>query len=235
LPSGIAPARLVICIQNHDQVGNRAAGERLSALVPFEALKLAAGITLLSPFTPLLFMGEEYGELAPFQYFTSHGDRELVKAVRRGRGEEFMSFGWQDGLPDPQDEATFARSHLNHSLKSKEPGRTLFALYKQLIRLRGELGIATASSHSVRQLGEHQVAVFYQTRCRTVAVAFNFADSGAGLDPEGLEGNWAALLYSASASWKGPERGNPTAIERFSLAPYSFFLLEQKHSPSEVQ
>src|SRR5215469_4307092 len=234
-PSGIAPARFVVCIQNHDQVGNRAAGERLSALVPFEALKLAAGITLLSPFTPLLFMGEEYGEPAPFQYFTSHGDLDLVEAVRRGRREEFMSFGWQDSLPDPQDAATFARSHLNHSLKSKEPGTTLFAFYKELIRLRGKLGIAAASSHSVRQLGDHQVAVFYLTRCRTVAVVFNFADSGADLDRAALEGNWTALLYSASACWKGPERENPTAIERLRLAPFSCLLLEQKRSPSEVQ
>ena len=74
-----------MCNQNHDQIGNRAAGERLSSLVNFEALKLAAGINLLSPFVPMLFMGEEYGENAPFQYFTSHGDPDLVEAVRRGR------------------------------------------------------------------------------------------------------------------------------------------------------
>ena len=234
-PSAIAPARFVVCIQNHDQVGNRAAGERLSALVPLEVLKLAAGITLLSPFTPLLFMGEEYGEPAPFQYFTSHGDPELVEDVRRGRREEFMAFGWQEDVPDPQDEATFLRSHLNHSLKSKEPGRTLFSFYKQLIRLRGELGIATASSHSVGQPGDRQVAIFYQTRCRSVTVVFNFADSSAELGLAGLEGNWVALLYSASASSKGPERANPAAIERLRLAPFSFLLLEQKHSPSEVQ
>src|SRR4029077_13565355 len=83
-PAGIERSRFVVCTQNHDQVGNRALGERLSTLVDLEALKLAAGITLLSPLTPLLFMGEEYGETAPFQYFVSHSDEELIDNVRKG-------------------------------------------------------------------------------------------------------------------------------------------------------
>src|SRR5579885_155483 len=114
-PEGIAPSKFVVCTQNHDQIGNRAAGDRLTTLVNFEALKLAAGVNLLSPFLPLLFLGEEYGEPAPFQYFTSHGDPGLVEAVRRGRREEFASFGWQEAVPDPQDEQTYQRSHLNLS------------------------------------------------------------------------------------------------------------------------
>jgi maltooligosyltrehalose trehalohydrolase len=80
---GLNHSNFVVCNQNHDQVGNRARGERLSQLVNFEGLKLGAGMTLLSPFVPLLFMGEEYGESAPFQYFTSHGDPALIEAVRR--------------------------------------------------------------------------------------------------------------------------------------------------------
>ncbi|HEY5542871.1 MAG TPA: hypothetical protein VIM04_06415, partial [Candidatus Binatia bacterium] len=80
---------------NHDQVGNRMLGERLSQLVSFEALKLAAGAVILSPFIPLLFMGEEYGEEAPFQYFISHSDPQLVDAVRDGRRQEFAAFSWQ--------------------------------------------------------------------------------------------------------------------------------------------
>ncbi len=125
---GIAPSKFVVCNQNHDQVGNRAAGERLTALVTFEELKLAAGITLLSPFVPMLFMGEEYGEPAPFQYFVSHGDPALVEAVRRGRREEFAAFGWQVSVPDPQDEETFRRSTLDHGLKEREPHKSLFPL-----------------------------------------------------------------------------------------------------------
>src|SRR5258708_16885313 len=132
-PRGISSSHFVVCNQNHDQVGNRAAGERLSALVNVEALKLAAGVTLLSPFVPMLFMGEEYGETASFQYFTSHLDADLVEAVRRGRRDEFKEFGWEGFVPDPQDEATFRRSQLQHSVKVQEPHATLLRFYKELI------------------------------------------------------------------------------------------------------
>ena len=104
-PDGVEPLRFVVYAQNHDQVGNRPIGERLSSLVPFESLKLVAGLVLLSPFVPLLFMGEEYGETRPFPYFVSHTDPALVEAVRRGRAEEFAGFFAADAaseLPDPQ-------------------------------------------------------------------------------------------------------------------------------------
>ena len=87
--------------------------------VRVESTKLAAGVTLLSPFVPLLFMGEEYGEKRPFQYFTSHGDAALIEAVRRGRRAEFAQFGWGDEVADPQDEATFAASVLDHAAKDE--------------------------------------------------------------------------------------------------------------------
>ena len=106
IPPGIfRRSRLIVFAQNHDQVGNRLLGERLTGLVSFEGLKLAAGAVLLSPYLPLLFMGEEYGEPAPFPYFISHGDPDLVEAVRSGRKKEFAAFQWQDEPPDPQDEA----------------------------------------------------------------------------------------------------------------------------------
>src|SRR4029077_11684285 len=106
-----------VCTQNHDQVGNRALGERLSTLVDLEALKLAAGITLLSALTPLLLMGEEYGETAPFQYFVSHSDEELIDNVRKGRKSEFSTFDWASEIPGPQAESTFEASRLDHSRK----------------------------------------------------------------------------------------------------------------------
>ncbi len=127
---------MVVCIQNHDQIGNRLGGERLGALVPFEALKLAAGAVLLSPFVPLLFMGEEYGEPAPFQYFVSHGDPELIEAVREGRKREFAAFHREGETPDPQDEATFARCRLDHGLRHRGQHRLLQDFYRELIRLR---------------------------------------------------------------------------------------------------
>jgi len=132
----IPAERFVVFSQNHDQVGNRMLGERLGQLVSFEQLKLAAGTVLLSPFVPLLFMGEEYGETAPFQYFISHTDPSLVEAVRRGRKEEFAAFGWEEEPPDPQDVTTFLRCKLNHELCNEGQHRSLLRLYKELIRLR---------------------------------------------------------------------------------------------------
>ena len=125
--------QFVVSAQNHDQVGNRMHGDRLSTLVPREKLKVAAAALILSPFIPMLFMGEEYGETAPFQYFTSHSDRELIEAVRRGRREEFHEFDWQGEVPDPDAEETFQRS----KLRWKDDGE-MRAFYRKLLRLRRE-------------------------------------------------------------------------------------------------
>ena len=125
--------------QNHDQVGNRMLGERLPDMVDFATQKLCAAMVLFSPFLPLLFMGEEYGERAPFPYFTSHSDPQLVEAVRRGLREEFAAFRWEGTPPDPQAEATFSASKLNRDLLDQEPHRTLSRFYQELIWLRTSL------------------------------------------------------------------------------------------------
>ena len=132
----ISADHFVICTQNHDQVGNRAAGDRLTTILSFEQQKLAAALLLLSPYVPLLFMGEEYGETNPFQYFVSHGDEKLVAAVREGRKKEFEAFGWGDEVPDPQAEETFARSKLDWRKPGRSPHKELRALYRDLLRLR---------------------------------------------------------------------------------------------------
>jgi maltooligosyltrehalose trehalohydrolase len=120
--------RLVVCAQNHDQVGNRAIGDRL----PAAKRRVAAAVVLFSPFTPLLFAGEEYGEEAPFQFFTDHIDPFIADATREGRRREFAHFaGFSGEVPDPQDPATFARSKLD----PREPEE----LYARLLRLRREL------------------------------------------------------------------------------------------------
>jgi maltooligosyltrehalose trehalohydrolase len=134
----ISADHFVVCIQNHDQVGNRATGDRLSTLVPFEKRKLAAALYLLSPYVPMLFMGEEYDETNPFQYFVSHGDEQLVEAVRKGRREEFKAFGWGDDVPDPQSEDTFRRSRLDRARMQRPEGSAMRALYRDLLRLRRE-------------------------------------------------------------------------------------------------
>jgi len=123
----------VICTQNHDQVGNRACGERLTALVPRGARMLAAALLLLAPETPLLFMGQEYDESHPFQFFTDYGDPALQKAVSEGRRNEFKGFDFQD-IPDPQDPATFELSKLNWSLAQGE--NPMLEWYSALLALR---------------------------------------------------------------------------------------------------
>jgi maltooligosyltrehalose trehalohydrolase len=140
--AGIPLPAHVLCTQNHDQVGNRARGERLEALVPRGACKLAAALLLLAPETPLLFMGQEYGEKAPFQFFTDYGDPVLQKAVREGRRKEFehfVAFGGE--VPDPQDEETFERSKLTWPVGSgqQNPHKQMLQWYRRLIALRREL------------------------------------------------------------------------------------------------
>jgi maltooligosyltrehalose trehalohydrolase len=238
-PRGIPAAKFVVCNQNHDQVGNRAAGERLSSLVNFEALKLAAGITLLSPFVPMLFMGEEYGETAPFQYFTSHGDPELVEAVRRGRREEFAAFGWEGRVPDPQDEQTFSRSHLNHSLKEKEPHHTLWRFYQRLIQIREELQLGVPSPRSVRELGGSALLMMRESASRQVAMVCNFAEFPVTLNLPDLAGKWTTVIHSADALWNGPDENFAPEITlskagEMRLLPHSFLVLERIQSSTET-
>ena len=124
-------------LQNHDQVGNRAMGERSSHLMSEGRLKVGAALVLLSPFVPLLFQGEEWGASTPFQYFTDHEDAELGRLVGEGRRREFASFGWQpEDVPDPQAESTFARSLLRWSEIENEPHASLLAWHRSLIALR---------------------------------------------------------------------------------------------------
>jgi maltooligosyltrehalose trehalohydrolase len=236
---GIPPAKFVVCNQNHDQIGNRAAGERLSSLVNFEALKLAAGITLLSPFVPMLFMGEEYGENAPFQYFTSHGDPDLVEAVRRGRREEFAAFGWEGIVPDPQDEQTFARSSLNHSLKQEEPHQTLWRFYQRLIQIRDEQSLGTLSSPSVRELGGCALLIMRENASQQLATIYNFAEFPVTLNLPDLAGKWSTVIHSADAFWNGPERNLASQItllpaEELRLAPHSFLVIKRPESTTEA-
>jgi len=136
-PAGLSGTQFVVCTQNHDQVGNRALGERSAALMGDGRLRVAAALLLTSPFVPLLFQGEEWGASTPFQYFTSHSGAELGRVVSQGRRAEFASFGWSpEGVPDPQDVATFDRSKLDWAEPGKERHASLLAWYTELIALR---------------------------------------------------------------------------------------------------
>jgi maltooligosyltrehalose trehalohydrolase len=128
--------QFVISIQNHDQVGNRARGERLSRLLSSPAQRLAASLLLLAPHLPLMFMGEEYGEDQPFLFFCSFLDADLIERVREGRRREFTGFGWQGEVPDPQAEATWALSRLSWSWPDESSRAGLRRLYRDLLTAR---------------------------------------------------------------------------------------------------
>jgi maltooligosyltrehalose trehalohydrolase len=137
VPAGTPAQRFIGFLQNHDQVGNRATGDRLGVTVPLELLKVGAGLVLTAPFVPLLFMGEEWGARTPWLYFTDHPDAALGRAVSDGRRAEFAGHGWQPGdIADPQDGATFERSRLDWSEANASGHRELLAWYRELITLR---------------------------------------------------------------------------------------------------
>jgi maltooligosyltrehalose trehalohydrolase len=134
------PAYRFVCfLQDHDQVGNRAVGDRITGLLSRDMLHVAAGLVLTAPFTPMLFMGEEWGADTPFQFFTDHTDPFFADAVSAGRRSEFTAHGWaEDDVPDPQDPATFHRSKLDWSQPSRAPYAGTLEWYRQLIALRRE-------------------------------------------------------------------------------------------------
>jgi maltooligosyltrehalose trehalohydrolase len=141
--------------QNHDQVGNRASGDRTSATLDGGGLATAAALVLVSPFTPLLFMGEEWGASTPWQFFTDHAEPELAEAVRRGRAAEFADHGWGDGapVPDPQDPATRDASVLDWSERDRGEHARLLAWYRALVALRSRPDVRSGDLSVVRVHG----------------------------------------------------------------------------------
>jgi maltooligosyltrehalose trehalohydrolase len=135
-PARVEGHQIVVFAQNHDQIGNRMRGERLLQLAGEEGARVAAAAVILSPYIPLLFMGEEYGEPAPFLYHVSHSDPDLQEAVRRGRREEFAEFLHQGEPPDPQDEATYLESKLHPELAACGEHARMQDWYRRLLALR---------------------------------------------------------------------------------------------------
>jgi maltooligosyltrehalose trehalohydrolase len=206
--------RFVVAIQNHDQTGNRARGERLAALVSRDALRLAAALLLLSPYVPLLFMGEEHGETNPFLYFVSHGDPALIEAVRKGRQEEFASFGWKGEVPDPQAEETFEASRPRWERAEAGEGARMLALYRELIRLRRtepalRPGAATARVRNDEAAG--WVAVRYDKEGSVLQAVFNLSPEARVVPLEGDE-EWSLALSTEALAYGG--RGDAALAAR---------------------
>ncbi|HTU44152.1 MAG TPA: malto-oligosyltrehalose trehalohydrolase [Bryobacteraceae bacterium] len=162
--------------QTHDQVGNRAQGERLSQLVSVGLQKIAAALVMTSPFVPMLFQGEEFGASTPFQYFTQHKDPELAKQVSEGRRGEFKTFGWNpEQVPDPQDPATFQRSKLRWREMYEEPHASLLRWYKDLIALRRSRAGLTDGRMDRVEVNFDERASWLSVRREDVEVVCNLA------------------------------------------------------------
>ena len=169
--------RLVVADQNHDQIGNRAVGDRLSAQLDAGKLAIAAVLTMAGPFTPMLFMGEEWGASTPWQFFTAHPEPELGEATAQGRIAEFAKMGWDpDVVPDPQDPATFENSKLKWSESSEGTHAELLALYRRLAELRRTLPDLTDPSfgHSTVEFDDDEGWFVLRRGATTIVV--NFAD-----------------------------------------------------------
>jgi maltooligosyltrehalose trehalohydrolase len=189
-------SRFVVAAQNHDQVGNRATGERLSHLVSIKRVKIAAALLLTAAFVPLLFQGEEWGASSPFQYFTAHEDEELGRQVSEGRRKEFAAFGWDpSSVPDPQSLDTFERSRLCWDEQSSGEHGELWNWYRALIALRRQ--------HPSLRDGQYRAVVatvdesheYLAVRRGAVLVTCNLGETTATVDVEGH----AVLLLASDA------------------------------------
>lgn len=150
-PGRVAPSQLLAYTCTHDQVGNRARGDRPSEYLTPGQLAVKAALVLFSPFTPMLFMGEEWGARTPFRFFTSHPEPELARATAEGRKAEFAEHGWPPGeVPDPQDPSTFAASRLDWSEPERPEHARLLGTYRELIALRRDPALARDDFRAVR-------------------------------------------------------------------------------------
>jgi maltooligosyltrehalose trehalohydrolase len=202
--AGISGEKFVICTQNHDQVGNRMLGDRLTTTLSFEALKLAAATMLLSPYVPMLFMGEEYAEEAPFQYFISHTDKDLVEAVRKGRREEFARFAWAGEAPDPQSEETFRACQLQWNKRKQGKHKVMLDWYKELIHLRQTypaLHNPDKKDIRVEVVGNEAILMERWSGSETFLCFINFAQGAAEVIlPQ--DGTYYKVLDSTEKRWQ---------------------------------
>ncbi|MFK4070697.1 malto-oligosyltrehalose trehalohydrolase [Streptomyces sp. NPDC029674] len=194
--------------QTHDQVGNRAQGDRLSASLSPGLLACAAALTLTSPFTPMLFMGEEWGATTPWQFFTDHTDPELAEAVRRGRRREFAAHGWaEEDIPDPQDHGTRDRSCLDWSEPERGHHARLLAWHRELIALRRSRGDLTDPDLAAVRVAFDERARWFAFRRGDLRIAVNFGEEPVVVP---LDGRHARVV----AAWEPVAAPGPDGVVR---------------------
>jgi maltooligosyltrehalose trehalohydrolase len=246
--STIPPERFVVFSQNHDQIGNRLYGDRLRHLVPWQALYLIAGVTIVSPNVPMLFMGEEYGEDATFAYFVDHQDAGLRRAVKRGRLRDCEPFRIAGRpVPDPTAEATFAASRLTEEADRSDAQQSLWRFYQQLLKLRRDHPALRSLNKSrlrveVDEASEVMICQRRHPEGNACLLAYfgHEVRSWSGWWPTGV---WQRILDSADDRWDGPRSRLPEQltvpeerIERLELQPYQFVLwTTDDHSASDCR
>lgn len=221
--------QFVVFSQNHDQVGNRPNGERTSHLIDYEMQKVLVGAVLVSPFLPMLFMGEEFSATSPFLYFVSHTDAELVEAVREGRKLEFAHA--HEGVEpiDPQAVNTFETSKLSWQDLDKDEHSTMLRYYKALIALRKEnpaLYKLNRNQLEVKGNEEKQTLVLHRWHDEQhIIILINFSEEPQQVEMPQIaaKGRWVKMLNSADSQWLGPVSGPDTIDENtLMLLPKSF-------------
>jgi maltooligosyltrehalose trehalohydrolase len=223
--AGIPGDRFIVFNQNHDLPGNRPGGERLSVLVDLPRLKLAAAAVLLSPYIPLLFMGEEYGETAPFFFFSDYGDPQIIAGLREGRKKEFAAFEWGEDPPDSQEEDTFRRSKLQWERRREGNSLVLLEWHRQLIRLRRDHPLLRDFSKSLIRadmVGGMALALHRHSADgrRQLLCLFNFSAEPLAFSVAYGGGEWQKLLDSGEAMPATVATGGPVRLPAWGAVVY---------------
>lgn len=233
--------QFVVFTQNHDQIGNALQGIRSSKLLSLSRQKLAAAVLFFSPYVPMLFMGQEYGETAPFYYFTDHGDPALIEAVREGRRKEMSAFLPGSEFADPQDEATFERSKLNWDLCWSEPHSSLLAWHRDWIAMRRQhASLSNCRKDLLRTEWDQQTQCLVLERCDTsgsrTMLLCNLSEGAQVVQFPFLDVSWSLALWSEAARYGPPMPEPPAKLrggaqEQLELAAGSAALYVALNSP----
>ncbi|MBD1891323.1 malto-oligosyltrehalose trehalohydrolase [Coleofasciculus sp. FACHB-SPT9] len=225
--------RFIVFTQTHDQIGNRVLAERLSQLVSLEGLKLAAAAIFLSPFVPFLFMGEEYGEEAPFFYFISHSDKDLIEAIRKSKEEEFKVFVGRGEMQDPQSPETFQKCQINWEKRKEGKHKALWEFYQQLIHLRRTIPALKKPDKNTLEASsiEADKILFLRRWSETSQIysIMNFNQKEVTFTANLPSGNWQKILDSSDTQWMGSGSTLPeklTLNQELTIKPQSIVLYE---------
>lgn len=225
--------QFVVFSQTHDQIGNRILGDRLSKLVSFDGLKLAAGTVLISPYIPFFFMGEEYGEEAPFFYFVSHSDANLIEAIRKDKQEEFKVFEGRGEFQDPQSPDTFSKCKLNWERHTEGKHKILWEWHQHLIQLRRTVpALKKLDKQRLELASDEGQKILFLRRWSDDSQIFcilNFNGKDVTFQAELPKGNWEKILDSSEEKWMGSGSQLPARIvsrQELTIKPHTFALYE---------